>query len=225
MKDQLKLPEGYTPMEYIEFRPKQKNLFVYGNFERFKEAMALANRINNLCKESVCQITTVQHPDNVIFCLVFSESIFEHVEFIKKEECQIWKTPTNVMYNTPVVYRFIDEQYVNDFWKKGILKLTTFSKCKELEDKNRKDDKEGQSELYGYDGSYTLQIGYGVGCNAIMLCTSLCSYYKNSDNKVYKKYIEIFDVNGLLFAIAEQLMEKGYSINEILFGPCFYRKK
>ncbi len=175
MKDQLKFPEGYTPIEYIEYRPKQESLFVYGNFERFKEAMALANRINDLCKECICQITSVKHSDNVLFCLVFSERIFEYVDFIKKEDCKIWNTPTNIIYNVPIVYRFMDEQYVDDFWKNGVLKLTTFSKCKELEDKNRKDDKEGQSELFGYDNQYTLKIGFGVGSDAIMLCTSLCS--------------------------------------------------
>jgi len=27
MKDQLKIPEGYTPIEYIEYHPKQTHLF------------------------------------------------------------------------------------------------------------------------------------------------------------------------------------------------------
>ena len=46
MEDKIHLPEGYTPIEYIEYRPKQEQLFAFGQFERFKEALELAKRIN-----------------------------------------------------------------------------------------------------------------------------------------------------------------------------------
>ena len=227
MEDKIHLPEGYTPIEYIEYRPKQEQLFAFGQFERFKEALELAKRINTSYGNNICNITSIQIPENVLFCVVFPESVFEKVDYINREECTMCKTPTNVDYNIPILYRFLDlkGEYVDLFFETGNLKLSTFENCKKLEDENRKDTKEGQSELFGYDGDIKMQIGYGVGSDAILLCTSLCSEYKDDKGAIYTKFIEILDVQGLLFAIAEQLTKNGYVIKNILFGPCFYTKK
>lgn len=219
------LPEGVIPVEYIEYRPKQEQLYAFGEFEKYKEALELANRINTSCNNYVCQVTNIQLPDNMLFCVVFPESVFEKVDYVNKEKCTICKTPINVINSIPSLYRFIEAQYVDLFFEKGELKLTTFENCKNLEDENRKDTKEGQSELYGYDGGIKMQIGFGVGSDAIMLCTSLSSEYKDNNGTIFDKYIEIFDVQGLLITIAEQLTKNGYIINSILFGPCFYTKK
>lgn len=225
MIDKEKLPEGITPVEYIEYRPKQETMFMFGHFEKFKDAQELANRINSSCEEETCQVNCFQTPDNVLFGVVFPEHILEKIDYIKREECTIFNPPTEVIYNIPMLYRFIEEQYVDSFFETGVLKLTTFEKCKELEDTNRKDTKEGQSDLYGYDGKYKMQIGIGVGSDTIMLCTSLCSQYVNDEGKVFNKYIEIFDVQGLLFAISDQLSMMGYKVLKILYGPCFYSSK
>ena len=224
MEDKIHLPEGYTPIEY---RPKQEQLFAFGQFERFKEALELAKRINTSYGNNICNITSIQIPENVLFCVVFPESVFEKVDYINREECTMCKTPTNVDYNIPILYRFLDlkGEYVDLFFETGKLKLTTFDNCKNLEDEIRKDTKEGQSELFGYDGDIKMQIDYGVGSDAILLCTSLCSEYKDDKGAIYTKFIEILDVQGLLFAIAEQLTKNGYVIKNILFGPCFYTKK
>ena len=227
MDKNYQLPEGYTPVEYIEYQPKQEQLYAFGQFERFKEALGLAKRINTSYGNNVCNITSIQIPENVLFCVVFPESVFEKVDYINREECTMCKTPTNVDYNIPILYRFLDlkGEYVDMFFETGNLKLSTFENCKKLEDENRKDTKEGQSELFGYDGDIKMQIGYGVGSDAILLCTSLCSEYKDDKGAIYTKFIEIFDVQGLLFAIAEQLTINGYVIKNILFGPCFYTNK
>lgn len=225
MKDNVQLPEEYTRVEYIEYRPKQEQLFAFGQFERFKEAFEFAKHINASMGNDICKITTFQSFENVLFCVVFPESVFEKVDCVKKENCTIYKTSINVEYNIPFLYRFIKEEYVDSFFETGELKLTTFENCKTLEDKNRKDTMEGQSKLYGYDGNIKIQFDSGVGSNAIMLCTSLCSEYEDDNGFAYTKYIEIFNVQGLLFAIAEQLSKKKYIIKEVLFGPCFYAEK
>lgn len=227
MDKNYQLPEGYTPIEYIEYRPKEEQLYAFGQFERFKEALELAKRINASFGNDVCKITNIQLPENVLFCVVFPESVFEKVNYINREECTMCNTPTDVVYNIPILYRFLDlkGEYVDLFFETGKLKLTTFDNCKNLEDEIRKDTKEGQSELFGFDGDIKMQIGYGVGSDAILLCTSLCSEYKDDKDAIYTKFIEIFDVQGLLFAIAEQLTKNGYVIKNILFGPCFYTKK
>lgn len=227
MERNNQLPEGYTPIEFIEYRPKQGQLFAFGQFERFKEALELAKRINASFGNDICKITNIQIPENVLFCVIFPESVFEKVDYINREECTMCETPTNVVYNIPILYRFLDikGEFVDMFFETGKLKLTTFEKCKELEDENRKDTKEGRSKLFGYDGDIKMEIGVGVGSDAIMLCTSLCSEYKDDKGAIYTKFIEIYDAQGLLFAIADQLTKSGYVINNILLGPCFYTKK
>lgn len=225
MEDKYQIPKEYKPVEYIEYLPKQEQLYAFGQFERFKEALELAKRIDSSCGKNVCNINYFQVPETVLFGVVFPESVFEIVNFLKKDDCLKYKLPTNVIYNIPILYRFIEEQYVDEFFKTGKLKLTTFDNCKKLEDDNRKDTKEGQSELYGYDGNIKMQIGFGVGSDAIMLCTSLCSEYKDDKGSVCTKYIEIFNVQGLLFAIADQLTKNDHVVKSILYGPCFYTKK
>ena len=225
MANNIKLPEELQAVEYIEYHPKQETIYVFGQFERYRDALELAKRINLSCDETICGINSFQIQDNVLFCIVFPEHVFEKIDYLKKEECNILNIPTIFNYNIPILYRFIEEKYIDSFMETGVLKLTTFDKCKKLEDENRKDDKEGRSDLYGYDGQYKFQIGFGVGSDVIMLCTSLCSDYQDSNGKIYKKYIEIFDIQGLLFSITEQLKKDGYSIISILFGPCFYSKK
>lgn len=225
MSEKNQLPEGYIPIEYIEYRSKQERQFAYGRFERYKDALEFANHINAICKNDICKITTFQIPDNTVFCVVFPEHVIDIVNDIKIEDCTLLNPSINVVYNTPILYRFIDEKYVELFFEKGELKLTTFDNCKNLEDLNRKDDKEGRSDLFGYDGDFKVEIGFGVGSDVIMLCTSMCSDYKNDKGITYTKYIEIFNVQGLILAIAEQLSKSGYVVNSILMGPCFYSKK
>ncbi|MBO4654847.1 MAG: hypothetical protein J5644_04820 [Bacteroidales bacterium] len=220
-----KLPEGYTPLEYIEYRPKQVQQYVYGNFERFKDASQLAKKINDSCKNVVCGITISQTPDDVSFRVVFPESVFNQVDFINKQDCEIVKPPVMFTYNIPKVYRFVEEKYIDSFFETGKLKLTTFEKCKQLEDANRNDANEGVSVLNGYDGKYRFECKMGVGSDVIMLCTSLCNSYSDSNRIPFGQSIEIFDIQGLMIAIAEQLKEKDYNIKGMLYGPCFYSEK
>lgn len=63
MDKNYQLPEGYTPIEYIEYRPKQEQFFAFGQFERFKEALELAKRINASFGNDVCKITNIQIPE------------------------------------------------------------------------------------------------------------------------------------------------------------------
>lgn len=219
------LPEGYTPLEYIEYHPKQPQMYMYGNFERYKDAIQQAKTINELCKNNVCGITIYQTPDDVSFRVVFSEHVFDQIDFISKQDCELVPSQENVSYNIPMIYRFIEERYIDSFFQTGTLKFSTFEKCKKLEDANRNDTQEGISVLNGYDGKYQIQCKIGVGCDAIILCTSLCNSYTDRNNITYGKSIEIFNVPGFISAISEQLKKMGYGLKSILFGPCFYSEK
>lgn len=219
------LPEGYTPLEYIEYRPMQVQRYMYGNFERYKDALQQAITINELCKNNVCEITACQTPDDVSFRVVFPEQVFDQIDFISKQDCELIPSPVNVSYNIPMIYRFMEERYIDSFFQTGTLKLTTFEKCKNLEDANRNDGNEGISVLNGYDGEYRLECKIGVGSNAILLCTSLCNSYTDSKGILFGQSIEIFNVEGLVVAIAEELKAMGYGLKSILFGPCFYSEK
>ena len=46
MANNIKLPEELQAVEYIEYHPKQENIYVFGQFERYRDALELAKRIN-----------------------------------------------------------------------------------------------------------------------------------------------------------------------------------
>lgn len=218
------LPEGFTQLEYIEYRPKQEQRYMYGMFETYKEALKMAHTINASYKRNVCEIIECHVPEDVLFRVVVPESVFNHVDFINKQDCEIVKPPVMFSYNIPKLYRFVEEKYIDSFFETGELKLTTFEKCKKLEDVYRNDTNEGRSILNGYDGKYRIQTEVGVGSDAIMLCTSLCNLYTDSADVSHGQSIEIFDAQGLLLAIAAQI-KMCYNLKSILYGPCFYSKK
>lgn len=93
MIDKEKLPEGITPVEYIEYSSKQETMFMFGQFEKFKDAQEFANRINSSCEKEACQINCYQTPDNVLFGVISPEHIFEKTDYIKREECKTFNPP------------------------------------------------------------------------------------------------------------------------------------
>lgn len=107
MKKKNQLPEGYTPIEYIEYHPKDEQYFAYGRFERGKDALDCANRINERCNESVCRITLNPFPNDILFSIVVPERVFAHFDEIRKEDCVALTPPVPCDYNTPILYRFM----------------------------------------------------------------------------------------------------------------------
>ena len=123
----------------------------------------------------------------------------------------------------PVLYRFLEEKYVDEFLESGRLMISTIRRCRELEDQRRMDKNEStySYELKWLDKSDILSAR--VGDNAFVLCCSLTQAAIHSRSKSF--CIELHHWNDLAVEIGKQLRAQGFTIGEIFAGPCNYAIK
>lgn len=123
----------------------------------------------------------------------------------------------------PVLYRFIEERYIDEFINEGKLMISTIPRCRNLENSKRNDKYEA---VYGYnfideEGAHSLDAI--VGENAFVLCTSLTQCAEHE--KGYTWCLELHNVGKLVDEITNQLRQIGYDVCEVLSGPCNYAMK
>lgn len=123
----------------------------------------------------------------------------------------------------PILYRFIEDEYIDRFFQTGELQISTIPRCRKIENKERRDVHEA---VYGYEfvdseGSHYLDAR--VGENAFVLCASLTQAACHDEN--YKHCLELRSIDMLAEEIGVQLVEQGYDVREILSGPCNYSEK
>jgi len=70
----------------------------------------------------------------------------------------------------PRVYRYMKREYVEEFFAKGLLRLSSFKKFSKHEDEQRQDSKEGRALNIGRGESSTIVASTGVGVNSYILC-------------------------------------------------------
>lgn len=115
------------------------------------------------------------------------------------------------------LYRFVPEQYIDDFVRKGRIWLSTFDRCQRLEDENRTDGNEGRVEFY-HDAK---KIAHAhVGKNGYLLCASTTPFASGS--KPNQRCVYIQDLPGLANAITKALRDKKIKVSAVIQGPCIY---
>lgn len=140
----------------------------------------------------------------------------------KAEQCTF---PIQIGYFIPTVYRFMDECYIDKFLETGELQISTFARCGRLEDRMRRDGKEGQSVIVGEYGDKRMEAHMGTGDDVFLLSTSLRVEYTNNLGTVSDTALEIFDVGGFVDACTKAILEKGYHVLNVHIGPCYYSEK
>lgn len=79
----------------------------------------------------------------------------------------------NLSYVDLPKVRYLPAEYVDNFFARGELLLTTYEKCRTHEDLARRDVNEGKSNFFLRHGTQATAGIQGVGRNSYMLCTSL----------------------------------------------------
>lgn len=128
-------------------------------------------------------------------------------------------------YFLPVVFRFMEECYIDQFLESGTIQISTFKHCSRLEDSTRLDKKEGRSTILGVKGTYTMKSEMKMGDDVFILCTSLSSRYIKPDGSNSNTALEIYNLGGFVDACYEALKQSGYHILNVTLGPCFYSEK
>jgi len=120
----------------------------------------------------------------------------------------------------PKLVRYTQRAFVDAFFERGELMLTTFERCSQSDDLTRVDRREGKVNSFVRTGEGRAIAGiHGVGRNSYMLCTSLVESevlmqtFEGSDD-----YFLIDDPRG--FAIEVSRVLPGYQ--QGLMGPCVY---
>lgn len=137
------------------------------------------------------------------------------------------QTPISVQFTQewrirrPVVYRYMDKRFVDDFFSKGALRISTFSKFTLHDDKERKDADEGfgvVSHRNNEGEGQFMVAGLNQGSNAYVLCGSMNFSQNLSTAFDTDSGFRINDTLGFSAAIARYI--PGFYIGQE--GPCFY---
>lgn len=71
------------------------------------------------------------------------------------------------------IYRYMNQEYVDQFFEQGTLLLTTYKRCREHEDAVRRDNQEGSYTFHFQGTNNSLFLRRRAGDNSYMLCASL----------------------------------------------------
>lgn len=121
----------------------------------------------------------------------------------------------------PPVVRYIERRYVEQFFRTGELRLTTYAQCQVHECNVRRDSNEGKSS-FSLDLNNVGMEGWGVqtvGWQSYILCASLCESERLKERFKVDSYFRINNVIGFFNAVSKSLA--GFEAGKI--GSCIYR--
>lgn len=116
-----------------------------------------------------------------------------------------------------MLFRFLNEKYIDEFLTTGRFRLSTFAGCQKLENMQRRDCNEGTCGLFVNGGKAASAL---VGANAFLTCASLSPLANNPEG--HKSAILIKDVEWFNREVTEGLRQLGYKVDAVLQGPCVY---
>lgn len=119
----------------------------------------------------------------------------------------------------PMVYRFLEKQWVDLFFKEGKLRLSSFRKFRKHTDEQRGDKSEGNSILIGTGNDKTIYSVISTGIDAFVLSTSLM-YNKDlySDFMVDSCFVIERPIEFM-----QEISKHIPDFKGINFGPCIYK--
>jgi hypothetical protein len=129
-------------------------------------------------------------------------------------------SPWNVC--TPTLFRFLEKQFVDQFFQDGTLRLSTFDKFKKHEDEQRLGKQEGKITFVhrtSQRGGQTLEAFAAHGQNAYVLCGAMRFENELMDAFNCDSYIRINDPTKFGMAISKHL--PGFIAG--FEGPCLYQ--
>ena len=124
----------------------------------------------------------------------------------------------------PVLYRYLDEKYVDLFFKLGILRISSFEQFKKHKDEARLDIQEGRAKLIGNccDSNVRVEIGFGIS-NCFVLCASLTKSQDLLNVFQTDSCFEIVDLPNFIAAITNAMRRMHYIPLNCWGGACCYK--
>ena len=121
----------------------------------------------------------------------------------------------------PELYRFMDEEYIDQFLKEGKFRLTALSKLRVL-DNCRIDQHEGcySQEIENEKMGVRVALQSDPTEKVYVLSASLSPYAVNPHR--FKWCLKITNVEAFANALTQSLEENGYRVESVVDGPCNY---
>lgn len=215
------LPDEYEELEYLSFEeePIEYSELILPNtpesISRIKEIGLLINNIGYKYINAVPKDISIVFPSSEISKLSVDEQCKTHKYIDNNVEISMLP---------PKLVRFIPLQYVDALFEKGEIMLSSFNKCKELEDTNRRDELEGRATVKISSDYSSMIIESGIGGNPLLLCSSLFQANPEEVNcgGKYDAGFIIHNPNLLIIKIIEGLNRQGIIVKRVMFGPCHY---
>jgi hypothetical protein len=123
---------------------------------------------------------------------------------------------------SPRVYRFLNRAFVEEFFRTGHLRLSSFRRFSQHADEQRLDGQEGKAILMhvtNENGGQTVYANVEVGANAYILCGSLVPSRRIMSSFSADSAIVIFDTQGFGEAVSKMLPNISVGFD----GPCSYQ--
>lgn len=124
---------------------------------------------------------------------------------------------------TPRVYRYMEKQYVDDFFNIGRIRLSSFASFSKHKDEQRFDDEEGTAlcvHRTSENGGQTLTFRFYFDNGAYVLCGSAMPSNPLMHDFGSDSAIIIRDVGGFVKAVANAVSGCSRSVH----GPCSYQR-
>lgn len=221
------LPEGYTQLENL------KIIYERDMYELVLDyCQRNSERVNDLLVKSGNSITArlIDYLPRKISLIVPEDNISLLTQEEREHLAPYKEDRFDIISRCPQLIRFMEKEYVEQFFNEGILRLSSFDKCKTLEDQNRRDHDEGVTNLVGMKDDYCIKMRYGIGRNPYLLCAS---YFMSTPREIKNADGSTAGENGVIITnpdefvkqVLEALIDKGVHITTVLWGPCHYSDK
>lgn len=123
---------------------------------------------------------------------------------------------------TPHLFRYMPEEFVNNFFEDGSIRLSSFTQFHSHEDEQRLDKREGKAMFVSTtqkNGGQTVQVHTKPELNAYVLCTTMIHDSSLMDSFKCDSYIKIMDSTNFGMAVARHIPGVLASFE----GPCIYQ--
>lgn len=121
----------------------------------------------------------------------------------------------------PMVFRYMNKEFVDDFFATGRLRLSSFKKFHKHEDEQRGDKTEGNNMIHAKAGDMSFVSVQSTGSNAYVLCSALISDDELMNDFESNDCLIIENPIAFINIVAAKIPE----FQGTLFGPCMYQSK
>jgi len=106
---------------------------------------------------------------------------------------------------TPTIYRYLDQQYIDEFFEEGVIQLSSFSEFRQHEDEMREDSNEGVNIVTAEGEEANISAVTATGMNSYVFCGSTIASESLMNDFEVDGYFKITDTQSFGKAIAKSL--------------------